>query len=84
MLLKVNLTCDFVFVTLQEARLPDQLPLIIVCDRFDFVEELTRYLYANSMLQYIEVLVQEPPSLIFSFLLMINELPLLMRHEDKL
>lgn len=40
---------------LQEARLPDQLPLIIVCDRFDFVEELTRYLYANSMLQYIEV-----------------------------
>jgi hypothetical protein len=43
------------FFALQEARLPDQLPLIIVCDRFDFVEELTRYLYANSMLQYIEV-----------------------------
>jgi clathrin heavy chain len=44
---------------LKEARLPDQLPLIIVCDRFDFVEELTRYLYANSMLQYIEAYVQK-------------------------
>jgi hypothetical protein len=38
-----------------------------VCDRFDFVEELTRYLYANSMLQYIEVLVNEPPSLSLAF-----------------
>ncbi len=39
--------------------MPDQLPLIIVCDRFDFVEDLTRYLYSNNMLQYIEAYVQK-------------------------
>merc|ERR1719203_2694492 len=39
------------------ARLPDPRPLIHVCDRFDFVDELTDYLYLNSLLQYIEVYV---------------------------
>ena len=29
----------------QEAKLTDQLPLIIVCDRFDFVRDLVIYLY---------------------------------------
>jgi clathrin heavy chain len=30
---------------LKEAKLSDQLPLIIVCDRFDFVHDLVLYLY---------------------------------------
>lgn len=42
---------------LKNARLPDPRPLIHVCDRFDFVDELTEYLYLNSLLQYIEVYV---------------------------
>jgi clathrin heavy chain len=32
---------------LKEAKLSDQLPLIIVCDRFDFVYDLVLYLYQN-------------------------------------
>merc|ERR1719343_1678291 len=39
---------------LKGAKLPDPRPLIHVCDRFDFVDELTDYLYLNSLLQYIE------------------------------
>lgn len=46
-----------------EAKLPDPRPLIHVCDRFDFVDEMTVYLHTNSMLKYIEVYVQKvsPP-----------------------
>lgn len=44
---------------LKEAKLPDQLPLIIVCDRFDYVHDLVLYLYQNMMLNYIEVYVQK-------------------------
>eukprot|EP01087_Luapelamoeba_hula_P010434 TRINITY_DN2768_c0_g2_i1.p1 TRINITY_DN2768_c0_g2~~TRINITY_DN2768_c0_g2_i1.p1 ORF type:complete len:1757 (+),score=359.13 TRINITY_DN2768_c0_g2_i1:174-5444(+) len=44
---------------LKDARLPDQLPLIIVCDRFDMVEDLTQYLYKNNMQQFIEGYVQK-------------------------
>uniref|UniRef100_A0A7S3Q7D3 Clathrin heavy chain n=1 Tax=Chaetoceros debilis TaxID=122233 RepID=A0A7S3Q7D3_9STRA len=42
---------------LKNAKLADPRPLIHVCDRFDFVDELTDYLYLNSLLQYIEVYV---------------------------
>jgi len=42
---------------LKSAKLADPRPLIHVCDRFDFVDELTEYLYLNSLLQYIEVYV---------------------------
>jgi clathrin heavy chain len=42
---------------LKNAKLPDPRPLIHVCDRNDFVDELTEYLYLNSLLQYIEVYV---------------------------
>eukprot|EP00978_Attheya_sp_CCMP212_P015550 scaffold40082_cov55-Attheya_sp.AAC.1 len=42
---------------LKGAKLTDPRPLIHVCDRFDFVDELTEYLYLNSLLQYIEVYV---------------------------
>eukprot|EP00965_Chrysotila_dentata_P127061 4202953-Pleurochrysis_carterae.AAC.1 len=44
---------------LKEVRLPDQRPLINVCDRFDMVEELTHYLYTNNMSKYIELYVQK-------------------------
>ncbi|KAL6066534.1 Clathrin heavy chain [Balamuthia mandrillaris] len=44
---------------LKDAHLTDQLPLIIVCDRYDFVEDLTRYLYHNTMLQFIEAYVTQ-------------------------
>ncbi|KAJ1800096.1 Clathrin heavy chain [Coemansia sp. RSA 2399] len=44
---------------LKEASLPDQLPLIIVCDRHDFVHDLVLYLYSNAMTKYIEVYVQQ-------------------------
>ena len=42
---------------LQDAKLADPRPLIHVCDRHDFVEELAEYLYGNGLLQYIEVYV---------------------------
>ncbi|KAI8149640.1 hypothetical protein BJV82DRAFT_662929 [Fennellomyces sp. T-0311] len=44
---------------LKEARLSDQLPLIIVCDRFGFVHDLVLYLYHNNLHKYIEVYVQK-------------------------
>jgi len=44
---------------LKEAKLPDPMPLVIVCDRFDFVDDLTRYLYKNNMSRIIEVYVQK-------------------------
>lgn len=43
---------------LKEARLPDQLPLIIVCDRFGYVHDLVLYLYQNHLENFIEVYVQ--------------------------
>lgn len=43
---------------LKETKLSDQLPLIIVCDRFDFVHDLVLYLYQNGLTNFIEVYVQ--------------------------
>jgi clathrin heavy chain len=40
-----------------EAKLPDPRPLIHVCDRFDFVDEMTAYLVTNNLLKYVEVYV---------------------------
>ena len=37
----------------------DQLPHIIVCDRFIFVHDLVIYLYKNDLKKYIEIDVQE-------------------------
>ena len=42
---------------LLDAKLPDPRPLIHVCDRFGFIEELTSYLYANKLQKFIEVYV---------------------------
>ncbi|KAJ3163550.1 hypothetical protein HDU86_000131 [Geranomyces michiganensis] len=44
---------------LKEAKLPDQLPLIIVCDRFDYVHDLVMFLYQNNMYKFIEIYVQK-------------------------
>ncbi|CAH1394339.1 unnamed protein product [Nezara viridula] len=44
---------------LKEAKLTDQLPLIIVCDRFDFCHDLVLYLYRNNLQKYIEIYVQK-------------------------
>ncbi|CAF3761485.1 unnamed protein product, partial [Rotaria magnacalcarata] len=43
---------------LKEAKLTDQLPLIIVCDRFNFVHDLVLYLYRNNLMKNIEIYVQ--------------------------
>ncbi|KAI6378385.1 hypothetical protein MCOR25_002254 [Pyricularia grisea] len=43
---------------LKEARLTEQLPLIIVCDRFNFVHDLVLFLYQNQQFKSIEVYVQ--------------------------
>lgn len=43
---------------LKESKLSDQLSLIIVCDRFDFVHDLVLYLYQNNMYKFIEIYVQ--------------------------
>jgi len=42
---------------LMELKLPDPRPLIHVCDRHDYIEEMTGYLYTNNLLKYIEVYV---------------------------
>ncbi|KAI8968277.1 hypothetical protein BDF20DRAFT_827793 [Mycotypha africana] len=44
---------------LKEAKLTDQLPLIIVCDRFNFVHDLVLYLYHNNLQNFIETYVQK-------------------------
>lgn len=44
---------------LKEARLSDQLPLIIVADRFNFVHELVLYLYQQQQFHSIEIYVQQ-------------------------
>jgi len=43
---------------LKEAKLAEQLPLIIVCDRFNMIHDLVLYLYQNKQFQSIEVYVQ--------------------------
>lgn len=42
-----------------DAKLADPRPLIHVCDRFGFAEELTSYLYSNKMAKFIEVYIQK-------------------------
>ncbi|OLL25481.1 putative clathrin heavy chain [Neolecta irregularis DAH-3] len=44
---------------LKEEKMADQLPLIIVCDRFNFVHDLVLYLYNLQQYQAIEVYVQQ-------------------------
>jgi len=43
---------------LKEAKLTEQLPLIIVCDRYNFIHDLVLYLYQNQQYKSIEVYVQ--------------------------
>jgi len=44
---------------LMEVKLNDQIPLIIVCDRFGYVPLLTTFLYRNNYSKYIEAYVQQ-------------------------
>ena len=44
---------------LKEADLQDQLPLIIVCDRFNLVHDLVLFLFQKGMTKYIEIYVQK-------------------------
>lgn len=44
---------------LKDAKLADQLPLITLCDRFNFIHELVLYLYQNKQFQFIQVYVQQ-------------------------
>ena len=44
---------------LMEAKLQDPRPLIHVCDRYDFIGEMTAYLYSSNLQKYIEVYVQK-------------------------
>eukprot|EP00741_Cyanophora_paradoxa_P015948 tig00000042_g15397.t1 len=44
---------------LKENKLPDPRPLINVCDRHGFVDELMHYLYSSNMKQFIEFYVQK-------------------------
>ena len=44
---------------MKEARLVEQLPLITVCDRFNFVHDLILYLYQNQQFKSIETYVQQ-------------------------
>lgn len=43
---------------LKEAKLDEQLPLVTVCDRFNFIHDLVLYLYQNQLFQAIEYYVQ--------------------------
>jgi clathrin heavy chain len=43
---------------LKEANLTEQLPLIIVCDRFNMIHDLVLYLYKKQQFKSIEVYVQ--------------------------
>ena len=45
-------------IFLKEMKLQDQLPLIIVCDRFNFIHDLVLHLYQSNQLKYIEIYVQ--------------------------
>ena len=44
---------------MMEMKLQDQIPLIIVCDRFGYVPMLTSFLYRNNHSKYIEAYVQQ-------------------------
>ncbi|CAG5094092.1 Oidioi.mRNA.OKI2018_I69.XSR.g13240.t3.cds, partial [Oikopleura dioica] len=44
---------------LKEQKMWDQLPLIIVCDRFDFVHDSALHLYRNNLQKHIEIYVQK-------------------------
>ena len=48
---------------LKEAKLSDQLPLITVCDQFNFAHDLVLYLYQNGLIKFIKVYVQHVNSI---------------------
>ena len=47
-----------------DAKLPDPRPLIHVCDRHDFVEEMTSYLHSNQLQKLSLIHISEPTRLL--------------------
>ncbi|KAG2382938.1 hypothetical protein C9374_004905 [Naegleria lovaniensis] len=50
---------DVIKEFLKEARLANQMPLINVCDKHGYIDELVRYLYNNSQLKFIDMYVRQ-------------------------
>lgn len=46
---------------LKEMKLADLTPLINVCDKYDYIEELIKYLCSNNQFKYIDVFVKQRP-----------------------
>jgi clathrin heavy chain len=44
---------------LMQADIPDPIPLIVLCDRFEFVEDLTKYLYKKQKFRELETYAQQ-------------------------
>ena len=40
---------------LKEAKIPDPRPLIYLCDKHHYIDELTRYLYSNKQQKFVEI-----------------------------
>jgi clathrin heavy chain len=40
---------------LKDSKLPDPRPLIYLCDKHNYIEELTRYLYNNKQQKFVEI-----------------------------
>eukprot|EP01080_Neovahlkampfia_damariscottae_P005416 gene5416-9229_t len=46
---------------LKEVKLSDLMPLVNVCDKYDYIDELVRYLKSNNALKYIDMYVKQRP-----------------------
>ncbi|EAX82133.1 Clathrin and VPS domain-containing protein, partial [Trichomonas vaginalis G3] len=44
---------------LMQADLPDRVPLIVLCNRFGFAEDLTKYLYKKNASRELEIYIQK-------------------------
>jgi hypothetical protein len=52
-----KVTNCFMQSVMKEGKLQDPLPLIHLCDRYNCVEDLTRYLHVNKLMKYVDVYV---------------------------
>lgn len=42
---------------LKQIKLPDPIPLLVLCDQHAFIDELIRYLYKNNFNRFIEIYI---------------------------
>ena len=42
---------------LKSVKLPDPIPLLVLCDQHSFIDELVRYLYKNNFNRFIEIYI---------------------------